>query len=211
MRKTHVFRVSAVMTVVVAGGAGLSGCTSGPTYGTDKTATEQLFSDLGSAASLSNKKDGPAPKYAPRPGLVAPVKGQPLALVQPQTALNDRKSNPNWAETPEEMRDRLKLEADANADNSNYRSPLLAGRGQAGTLTEQQKWEEFRKAKAENSPAAALQRRRYLSDPPPEFRQPAATANADELGESEDKKEKRRRKEAQAASGKGSNWWNPFD
>lgn len=210
MEKTHAFRVGGWMTGAVALGLALSGCTSGPTYGTDRSATEQLFSDLGSAVSLSNKREGPAPKYAPRPGLVTPAKGQPATLVAPQTALNDRKNNPNWAETPEEMRDRLKAEADANANNPNYRSPLLAGRGQAGTLTEEQKWEEFRKAKAEANPAAALQRRRYLSDPPSEFRQPAATATADDLGEPEEKKAKRLRKQAQA-DGQKSNWWNPFN
>lgn len=199
------------MTVVAAGCLALSGCASSPTYGTDKTATAQLFSDLGAAASLSNKREGPAPKYSPRPGLVTPAKGQAATLVAPQAALNDRANNPNWAESPEETRNRLKAEADENADNPNYRSPLLAGRGQAGTLTEQQKWEEFRKAKAEMSPAASLQRRRYLSDPPPDYRQPAATANTDDLGEPEEKKAKRLRKEAEAASGKGSSWWNPFN
>lgn len=209
MEKRQSFRASACVTGVVAGCLALGGCAGGPTYGTDKTATEQLFSDLGSAVALGNSQKGPAPKYTPRPGLVTPAKGSAAELVAPQTALNDRNNNPNWVESPEETRRRLVAEADANADNPNYRSPLLAGRGQAGTLTEEQRWEEFRKAKAEVDPAAALQRRRYLSDPPPAYRQPAETASVDELGEPEARKEKRRLKEAQASQ-KSSSWWNPF-
>lgn len=212
MEKTHTFRGGASLAGVLASCLALGACASGPTYGTDKTATEQLVSDIGSAVSLTNKKDGPAPKYTPRPGLVKPAKGQELALVQPETPLNDRNANPQWAESPEAMRDRLKQEADENADNPGYRSPLLDGRGQAGTMTEKEKWEAVRKAKADASPAAGLQRRRYLSDPPSEYRQSAATASADDLGEPEAKKEKRRLKEAQSANGKGGgSWWNPFD
>ncbi len=209
MEKTHAFRFAAVAGLA-AGCLTLAGCTSGPTYGTDKSATEQLFSDLGSAVALGSKDEGPKPKYNPRPDLVRPGKGQPAPLVAPQAALNNRANNPQWVETPEEMRKRLVAEADANANNPNYRSPLLAGRGQAGSMTETEKWEAFRKAKAEASPASSLQRRRYLSEPPPEFRQPAQTASVDELGESEAKKEKRRIKEAQKQGGSGSSWWNPF-
>lgn len=210
MEKTHAFRVSASVAGIVAAGLSLAGCSTGPTYGTDKTSGEQLMSDLGSAISVAPSNDGPKPKYAPRPGLVRPAKGSVPALVPPEASLADRKNNPNWAETPEEMRARLKAEADANEGNPNYRSPLLDGRGQSGTMTEEQKWQAFRKAKAEASPASALQTRRYLSDPPVQYRQPAPTAAADELGESEAKKEKRRLKEAEAKNGSSSGWWNPF-
>ncbi|MCX8996297.1 hypothetical protein NOF55_16240 [Rhizobiaceae bacterium BDR2-2] len=209
MSKTHMYRVSAYAAGIASACLALGSCASGPTYGTDKTATEQLFSDLGSVVAVSRKSDGPAPKYTPRPGLVTPAQGSAPNLVAPQTALNDRTNNPDWVESPEETRRRLVAEADANADNPNYRSPLLAGRGQAGTLTEEQRWQAFRKAKADASPAAGLERRRYLSDPPPTYRQPAETASIDDLGVPETQKEKRRLKEAQSGE-KSTSWWNPF-
>lgn len=206
----HAFRSFAGLAGVLTSCAALSACTGGPTYGTDKTATEQLFSDIGNAVSVTPDKSGPRPKYAPRPGLVTPARGSVPGLVAPQQSLADRSSNPQWAESPEEMRKRLVDEADANANNTAYRSPLLEGRGQAGTMTEEQRWNAFRQAKAEAQPGTGLQRRRYLSDPPSAYRQSAGTITESDLGEPEVKKEKRRLKEAQK-DGKSSSWWNPFN
>ncbi len=45
--------------------------------------------------------------------------------------------------------------------------------------------------------------RRTLTEPPLEYRQPAATAPTDELGEDEFKKQRRLKAEAKAAAGGG--------
>ena len=206
----HAFRGYASLAGVLSACVALSACTGGPTYGTDKTATEQLFSDLGNAVSVAPDKSGPRPKYTPRPGLVTPPKGATPTLVAPQASLADRANNPGWTESPEETRKRLVEEADANANNSAYRSPLLEGRGQAGTMTEEERWNAYRQAKSEASPAAGLQRRRYLSDPPSVYRQPTDAAALTDLGEPEEKKKKRRLKEAQKEGRGSSSWWNPF-
>jgi len=47
------FRLGACLTVAMAGTAMMSSCTSGPRYGTDKTAFEQLTDDLGQSTSLT--------------------------------------------------------------------------------------------------------------------------------------------------------------
>ena len=50
------YRAGVTMGALIAAGLTLSGCL-GPTYGTDKTSTEQLMDDLGNIASFggSNK------------------------------------------------------------------------------------------------------------------------------------------------------------
>lgn len=187
----------------------LSACTSSPTYGTGTTAMEQLVDDLGSSVSLA-PQEKPAVRYSARPGLVVAPNVRQSQLNQPQTTLASREANSAWLESPEETRRRLRDEADANQNNPNYRSPLAAGYGTNGQLTETQKWEAFRKAKAEAEGGNVVNtnKRRYLTDPPQEYRM-AAPEELSDLGEPETKKERQRKKDA-ANAGTGSNWWNPF-
>lgn len=115
MLATHWFRMGACLSVVMAGCSLVSGCASSPTYGTDKTAMEQLTDDLGQSVSLT----GPDPKnkgvkYTPRPTLVLPAQAQKETLVAPQQTVAN-KDNPQWLESPEETRARLVSEADANS------------------------------------------------------------------------------------------------
>ena len=84
----------------------------------------------------------------------------------------------------------------------------LAGSGQAGQMTETEKWEAFRKAKENAETVDVTARRRSLSEPPAEYRAADATALTD-LGEPETQKEKRRKKEAADAK-KSSDWWKLF-
>ncbi|MBP1850454.1 hypothetical protein J2Z17_001888 [Rhizobium halophytocola] len=179
-----------------------------PTYGTDKTAMEQLVDDVGSAVAIGSPADKKADvKYNPRPKLVMPPKGEQAALVAPQQSLASSESNPEWLESPEQTRERLRQEASEHADDPNYRSPLLEGYGKAGTRTETQKWQDFRDARALQK-GAYLDQRRYLSDPPSQYRE-TEQASLDDLGEPELKKAKRRKKEAKAAQ-QTSEWWKPF-
>ena len=210
MKSAYLFRVGFGVAGLLGATLGLTGCLGSPTYGTDKTAIEQLADDVGSAVSIAGKEPAnKGTKYNPRPDLVLPPGGaQTAALVAPQASVASRENNPEWVESPEEARERLVAEADANADNPRYRSPLLAGYGTAGTMTETQKWQAFRDARALQK-GAYLDQRRLLSDPPTEYRKTEETELAD-LGEPELKKQKRRKKEAKAAQQSNSSWWMPF-
>jgi hypothetical protein len=210
METTKALRMASTAAGILAATVALSGC-MGPTYGTDKPAMAQLGDDLGAAVALGSARDEDKAKirYNPRPSLVVAGQQNAASLPAPQQSLANRENNPNWVESPEETRARLRQEAEDNEKNQNYRSPLLTGRGQAGQMTESEKWEAFRQAKqnAENTDVTA--RRRSLSEPPAQYRSADAGALAD-LGEPESKKEARRKKEAQAASTGGSSWWKPF-
>lgn len=197
--------IAGVISVSLA----LSACTS-PTYGTGKTAAEQLVDDLGNATSITGDQSKRSVKYNPRPGLVVPAQARGEQLAQPQQSLANRETNPQWPETPEEARERLRKEADENRDNPHYRSPLLAGNGTNGQMTESQKWEAFRKAKADAQGGTIVNsnQRKFLTDPPVEYRSVPQDQLTD-LGTPEAKKEKERKKNA-ALAGTGKSWWNPF-
>ena len=207
---TQSFRMYRAIAGVTSVCLALGACTSSPTYGTGKTSMEQLVDDLGSATSITSEQDKKKLKYSPRPGLVVPAQARGEQLTTPQQSLASRETNPNWVESPEETRERLRDEADANKDNPKYRSPLLAGNGTNGQMTETQKWEAFRKAKADSQGGTVVNtnQRKYLTDPPLEYRSVPQDQLAD-LGEPELKKEKERKKNA-AMANTGKSWWNPF-
>ncbi|MGP4693276.1 hypothetical protein [Agrobacterium cavarae] len=209
MSMTQSFRMYRTVAGISFACLALSACTS-PTYGTGKSASEQLLDDLGNATSITGDQSKRNVKYNPRPGLVVPAQARAEQLAQPQQSLANRETNPQWPETPEEARERLRAEAEANKDNPNYRSPLLAGNGTNGQMTETQKWEAFRKAKADAQGGTVVNTntRKYLTDPPVEYRNVSQDQLAD-LGEPELKKEKERKKNA-ALAGTGKSWWNPF-
>ncbi|AYC99791.1 lipoprotein [Neorhizobium sp. NCHU2750] len=213
MKTTITLRMALGTAGLLAASAALSGC-MGPTYGTDKPAMVQLGDDLGAAVAIGGGKDEDKAKirYNPRPTLVVAKQDETghEALPAPEKSLANRDNNPNWVESPEETRARLRKEAEDNRLNQNYRSPLLAGDGTAGQLTETQKWEAFRKAKAAAETTDVSGGRHSLTDPPAAYRSADPAALAD-LGEPESKKEARRKKEAEAAStGSNSAWWKPF-
>jgi hypothetical protein len=213
MDTTKALRMAMSAASILAATTTLSGCMGSPTYGTDKTALEQLGDDLGAAVAIGSgdEKEKRKIRYNPRPTLVV-AKGQQQggALPAPQQSLANRDNNPAWVESPEETRERLRQEAEDNEKNQNYRSPLLTGRGQAGQMSESEKWEAFRRAKQGAEATDITARRRSLSEPPAQYRAADATALSD-LGEPESKKEARRKKEAQAAAaGSSSSWWKPF-
>ena len=206
MEMTRELRVFASVAAILTSGLVLSGCIGGPTYGTDKTAGEQLMDDLGSAVSLAPPKRDPV-KYQPRPSLVLPPKEQQTALIQPQQSLANRETNPAWVESPEEVRQRLREEADANKDNPNYVSPLAKASANGRQLSAKEQQEAYREARKIEQ-GAYSDKRRFLSDPPLEYRRLPEGAETD-LGEPEKDKERRRKKEAQIKNS-GTKWWWPF-
>ena len=218
-----------VLTPLVASGLALSGCMSSPTYGTDKTATEQLFGDLSSAVSLAPPKRAPI-DYKPRPPLVKPAPGQKEALPPPQDDIVQTASA-EWPESPEQRRARIRDYATEHRDDANFEPQVVndistgsaakADPRQAwasdhpqsqntGGLSAKQRREEINRRLAESHQGDATVRK-YLSEPPLAYREPAATAPEGDIGEDEYKKQIRLKKEAKAKSGKtGMFDWLPW-
>ena len=177
----------------------LGGCMGSPTYGTDKTANAQLLEDLSGALSLGigdrNRNDI---EYQPRPDLVEP---QTTAVLPPPQDDVTTSTAAGWPESPEQRLARVRREATEYQDNpAAYRSGVINDVGADGvTRTPGEQQAEFRRRLAVNQQGSAVDRR-YLSEPPLEFRVPAASAPVGELGETEAKKERDAKKEAREAS-----------
>lgn len=199
------FRVGASLAGLIGASSLLAGCMGAPTYGTDKTATEQLMQDVGNAVMLQpGNRDAANIRYQPRGQLVLPRENG--RLVSPQQSVASR-DNPQWVESPEDMRDRLRAEATENEQNPNYRSPLQRQNAYGRELSTAQQLEQYREARRTQQ-GLYTDQRRYLSDPPLEYRSMPEEAKAD-LGESERDKERRRKKAATVAKSDSSRWW-PF-
>ncbi|SUA87871.1 Uncharacterised protein [Brucella intermedia] len=219
-------RVLVLMTAIA--GVSLSGCVSSPTYGTDKTAGAQLLDDVSNLASFGqgkNKKE--RIDYKPRPDLVRPAPGEKGQLPAPQQSVASA-NDPNWPESPEQRRKRLRDEITANRDDPNFVSPVVqdvpvASNIQAALPRGNSRREDYEsrtptfdpakvaayKAMRQQQVQGSSSTRRYLSEPPLTYRQPASTAAVGELGTDEAQKERERKK----ASGKSKGWrdylpWN---
>ncbi|AEH89480.1 MULTISPECIES: hypothetical protein [Mesorhizobium] len=212
----------ALLAPLVASGLALSGCMGSPTYGTDKTAAEQLAGDLTGAVSFAPKRKDPI-DYKPRPTLVKPAPGQKEALPAPQNSIQT--ASAEWPESPEQRRARLRADATAHQDDPNYQSEIVDD--------VQTDPEAIKKAMAESGSshppawtpadsdkgrAAEIQRRlaegkqgnpntrKYLSEPPLAYRVASDQAPQNELGEDEYKKERRLKKEAEGKKGGWFDW-----
>ncbi|PRD41802.1 hypothetical protein C5748_19275 [Phyllobacterium phragmitis] len=204
-------------------GFALSGCVSSPTYGTDKTAGAQLLDDMSNIASFGSRNNGQRIEYKPRPELVKPVAGRAATLPAPQESV--ARSGANWPESPEARRKRLRDEATANQGNPNYVSPI-AGDGPVATssssknlasansraadrasrgsnLSPEQSAEIIRRRQVAKTGSPTS--RRYLSEPPLDYRQPASSAPVGDVGEDEARKERERK-----AAARGSKSWRNY-
>jgi len=196
----------ALLASLAVSGLALTGCMSAPTYGTDKSATTQLASDLTNIMSLKPKTNNI--DYKPRPELVKPKTGQVAALPAPQDNIVTTASA-DWPESPEARRARIRDNATKNRDNPNFEPEVvndmsaLNGPDMSNWTPAQRKAEIERRLR-ENKQGSTTTRK-YLSEPPLAYRQAAATAAQDELGEDEIKKERRKKK----LSKKSTSWW-PF-
>jgi hypothetical protein len=216
---------AALLAPLVASGLALSGCMGSPTYGTDKTAGEQLAGDLSSAFSISPKHKDPI-DYKPRPDLVKPAPGQKENLPPPQESIET--ASADWPESPEQRRARLRADASAHQDDPSYQSqivddvqtdPAAVKKAMADSASSHPpRWspedsDKGRAAEIQRRTAEGKQgdptTRKYLSEPPLGYRVAADTAPQGELGEDEYKKERRLKKEAAAKSKSGGwfDWW----
>ena len=96
-----------------------------PTYGTDKTASDQLVSDVSGILSL-----GAAEAYQRRlqasSGACAPEQGGDRIAARAAGQRRPHAGNAAWVESPEEKRARLRAEADENSDDPSWRPQIDA-------------------------------------------------------------------------------------
>ena len=201
----------------------VSGCMSSPTYGTGVTQTKQLTSDVTNIISVKPKRAF-ASNYAPRPELVKPT--TPTTDLPPPQESIVTASAGEWPESPEQRRARIRADATENRDTPGWEPEVVndiapegsstpsklgssargkdSGVAKAGEAEDlSKKGALFRQRTAESKQGSPTVRR-TLTEPPLEYRQPAATAAADELGEDEYKKQRRLKAEAAKANGKTS-------
>jgi hypothetical protein len=173
----------------------VSGCMGSPTYGTDKTANAQLFEDLSGAFSLGmpGSKEQNRINYKPRPDLVKP---ETTAVLPPPQDDVTASTASGWPESPEQRLARIRQEATENRDNPAYRSPVVNDVVAVvpEEMTADQQRAEFRRLRRETSGSSSS--RRFLSEPPLDYRVPAATAPVGDLGETEDRKTRVAEREA---------------
>ena len=218
----------ALLAPLMVSGLALSGCMSSPTYGTDKTAGTQLVEDLSNAFTFApTKKD--KIDYKPRPTLVKPAAGQREALPVPQDNIT-QVAGSEWPESPEQRRARLRAEATEHQDDPTYRAQIVddiqadpvawkealresgsshpppPGKGLANSAARRA---EIARRSAEGKQGSPTTRK-YLSEPPLDYRVAADTAPQNDIGEDELKKERRLKKEAAAKGKKGTFDWLPW-
>ncbi|MGN6306886.1 MAG: hypothetical protein ACTHNH_18855 [Mesorhizobium sp.] len=225
MNHGHCRRAALVAPLVVSALA-LAGCMGSPTYGTDKTAAEQLAGDLSNAFSLAPPQREKI-DYKPRPELVKPAPGQKESLPQPQDSITQTASA-EWPESPEQRRARLRAEATEHENDPNYQSQIEediqtnpaavrkamreSGSSHPPAWSPEDSGGGSRARRAAINAKLAESRqgsptsRKYLSEPPLTYRQPATDAPQNDIGEDEYKKERRLKREAQGKSSWGS-WW----
>jgi hypothetical protein len=211
---------------LVVSALALAGCMGSPTYGTDRTAAEQLAGDLSNAFSLAPPQREKI-DYKPRPALVKPAPGQKESLPQPQDSITQTASA-EWPESPEQRRARLRAEATEHENDPNYQSQIEediqtnpaavrkamreSGSSHPPAWSPEDSGGGSRARRAAINAKLAESRqgsptsRKYLSEPPLTYRQPAADAPQNDIGEDEYKKERRLKREAQGKSSWGS-WW----
>jgi hypothetical protein len=208
----------AIVAPVLLLSAFAAGCVSSPTYGTDKTANEQLFNDVSGMFALGGEKKAPI-DYKPRPDLVRPSSTATLPPPQQSVASVE---NGQWPESPEQRRARIRATATANQDNPSFRPEVVpdidpAGRSRAPVDPNARRFERptngtepgAMQKRAQFNTRMAEQRqgspssRKYLSEPPLAYRAPAPTAPASDIGEDEAVKERRAKAAARKESGSG--------
>jgi hypothetical protein len=211
------FRARAVLVApLVASGLLASGCMSSPTYGTDKTATEQLVGDVTGILSLAPKNRNQV-EYKPRPELVKPE--STVVLPPPQEGVAVA-SNEAWPESPEQRRAAARAYATENRDKPGFEPAIVGDVNAPSSATQvplgvsnrmaesgiiqgrnaKKEREEFNKALAEKNQGSPTSRK-YLSEPPLDYRTPAQTAAVGDVGEDELKKQRRIKKAAQKTRG----------
>lgn len=161
---------------------GLAGC-SGTTYGTGISPEEQTIKDVMSLASLGEEEKPPI-DYRPRGGIVAPPSTNlpPPGTSDPKTTASVAE-DPNWPKDPDEAK-RKKAEAQAQANANNPIPNFILPKGTTSydvataESTDQtraegkQAWDALHKGKSGSTDANGNPVRKYLTEPPVDYREP---------------------------------------
>lgn len=181
----------------------------GPTYGTGKTAGAQMVSDLDGMLTLGSSNKEPI-SYNPRAELVKP---KDTSILPPPRDGVSAENDPSWPESPEVRSARIKAAADARDTGGAVSADVMVSRKEG--ITEEQiaantygtdrlssergrttlspdelnsGREAFKKRLQESKQGSPTQRK-YLSEPPVAYRQPAASAPVGDPGVDEKVKE----------------------
>jgi len=184
---------------LVVAGIALSGCVGGTTYGTGVSHEQQTLEGISDMFSLGSKKKKPI-DYSARPDLVIPANTQKLPEpVEVESSTYD----PNWPETPGQRIARIRGDAVKPHERSGEvpveellrkkdgigidRRKVPVGteldRDGHGLIDEMKsgKSEKYRAAKKKLAYSTGP-KRKYLTEPPEEYRTPADTASAGDQG-----------------------------
>jgi hypothetical protein len=217
------------VALAFSGAVPLAGCVGGTTYGTGVGQEEQTFRDLYTMFKLQKERKNI--DYATRPDLIVPQNKQ--VLPEPLSAAETANNDPNWPESPEQRIARVRAQAgETDPRNGEYSlqdrlrkkegiavetyepkgkfvpgktdrdgNPLLAG-GQS----EARKQVLAARASADYSRGPS---RKYLTEPPVEYRVPAETAPAgqeafteEELKAREEEEKRLKKEKFKAATSK---------
>ncbi|MEO0637638.1 MAG: hypothetical protein AAFY73_13430 [Pseudomonadota bacterium] len=198
----------AKLAVPVAAILALAGCVESSTYGTGKTQEAQLVEDL--TGLVGGREPPPTIQYVERPNIVRPTNASILPAPQ-QASLDD----PSWPESPQARLERLRADLESsdpavrgaakrelqqsdNAKRSDAREASRQRRIAAGidpdklTLTprEVNRLALRQQDQRRGGGVSTTPERRFLSEPPTDYRQPASTAVAGELGLTERQKQR---------------------
>ncbi len=186
--------------IALASLLGLAGCIGGNTYGTGVTQEAQLLSDVAGLVTLGSREKKDPINYSARPDLVRAPDG--TALPQPVDTVAS--ADGSFPVDPEERRAALIAAADTSGNSGSLivegvERPAIAKPQLIGDL-DRDGGIDLRKQKVARERVIAARKtargatgsgaRRYLTDPPVEYRTPSETAAVGEIGERERRERK---------------------
>ena len=192
------------LPLVALAAIGLSGCVTGNTYGTGTTQEMQLVRDVSSLVTLKRAKP-PKIDYAERPGLVRPANGASLPAPVEKKAAASSGSVSAFPVSPEERRARRRAVLKKGGrlpKRSNSVGPTVVGEElseedekfmnwRGAPTAAYRRWLDKR-SRARKTTAKVTRRgdapRRYLTQPPVEYRKAYESAPQGELGQTESSK-----------------------
>jgi hypothetical protein len=184
-----------------AAGLMLAGCSS-TTYGTGTTPMAQTLEDIGGIVSIGGRKHGAeGVEYKERPSLVEPPAASVAALPPPVSADQKLAMAADWPKDPDEADKKMQAAVkDAAASGKSLKFTLPGGRGDATppqghssegrakkwrddqrtaslNVEEQKKlFADAKRAKAGSVDENGVPIRKYLTEPPSDYRTPDADA-----------------------------------
>ncbi len=204
MADWSVIRAPLGVLVIAAASASLAGCVGGTTYGTGVSQERQLVKDLSGMVSLRTKQEQPRIDYVNRPDLVMPATTAALPQPLEEEQATDQVSDVDWPETPEARIARVQAAAgevdpesgDIIGGNPTERTAGIRmedpGRFEHDDLLDVHGYKRRDQIKPETANRVrelkdklALSNgptRKYLTEPPNQYRTPSETAPVDELG-----------------------------